>query len=285
MCYWEIKTGQMWWYKNDLPIVKDFFKDYWNDDFKLETFKGTIEYCKLHDVSDEVIRLSCKFFEELNQKELYLLKIKDKETITITNIEDDNVNNNYNDNKFSEKQLLNVFAKIENENRELRSINSVLIDYKTKLDKYSKLEKIFNDERFMEDWLVRNIHKVLADLEVIDRQPIITWPNSKLKNRPDLFCLDKTTKELVIIENKVRGNKTTLETQYLTYKAWVSDNIEQINKKYADFNLKATEDFKFVIITDTTDDKLETICKYNKIPLILIDGGVIFQQIIPYDIK
>jgi hypothetical protein len=273
----------MWWSNNDLPVVKDFFKDYWDKIFKLETFKGTIENCELHNIFDEVIRLGCDFFEELNQKELYLLKIKDKETISITNIEDDNID--YSDNKFSEKQLLNVFAKIENENRELRNLNSVLIDYKTKLDKYSKLEKIFNDEKFMEDWLVRNIHKVLADLEVIDRQPIITWPNSKLKNRPDLFCIDKTTKELVIIENKVRGNKTTLETQYLTYKAWVSENIEQINNKYSNFKVKATENFKFVIITDTTDEKLETICKYNKIPLILIDGGVIFQQIVPYDIK
>ena len=235
MSYWEIKIGKMWWSKDDLLLVKDFFKDYWNINIKLETFKGTLEYCKLDDIFGEIIQLSCKYFEELNQKELYLLKIKDKETISITNIENDNINNSYNDNKFSEKQLLNYFAKIENENRELRNINSVLIDYKTKLDKYSKLEKIFNDEKFMEDWLVRNIHKVLADLEVIDRQSTITWPNSKIKNRPDLFCLDKTTKELVIIENKIRGNKTTLETQYLTYKAWVSENIEQINNKYASF--------------------------------------------------
>lgn len=272
----------MWWYKNELLLVKDFFKDYQDDfTFKLETFKGTTEQCKLRSSVDDIIILRCDFFEELNQKELYLLKIKDKEVISITNIEDDNSCNN---NNFSEKQLLNVFAKIENENRELRNINTVLIDYKTKLDKYSKLEKIFNDEKFMEDWLVRNIHKVLADLEVIDRQPTITWPNSKIKNRPDLFCLDKTTRELVIIENKIRGNKTTLETQYLTYRAWISENIEQINNQYSKFKINATEKFKFVIITDTTDEKLETICKHNRIPLILIDGGVIFQQIIPYDI-
>jgi hypothetical protein len=282
MSYWEIKSGQMWWYKNELLLVKDFFKDYQDDfTFKLETFKGTTEQCKLRSSVDDIIILRCDFFEELNQKELYLLKIKDKEVISITNIEDDNSCNN---NNFSEKQLLNVFAKIENENRELRNINTVLIDYKTKLDKYSKLEKIFNDEKFMEDWLVRNIHKVLADLEVIDRQPTITWPNSKIKNRPDLFCLDKTTRELVIIENKIRGNKTTLETQYLTYRAWISENIEQINNQYSKFKINATEKFKFVIITDTTDEKLETICKHNRIPLILIDGGVIFQQIIPYDI-
>jgi len=288
MSYWEIKVGQMFWGKNEVILIKDFFKNYFDTEFKLETFNGTIEYCTLHIVSDDVIRLGCKFFEQLNQKELYLLKIKDKETVTITNIEDDTTENkiaeNNNDNQFSEKQILKIIANLEKENQELRKINSTLINYKSKLDRYSKLEKIFNDEKFMEDWLVRNIHKVLADLEVIDRQPIITWPNSKIKNRPDLFCIDKTTRELVIIENKVKGNKNTLETQYLTYKAWVSENINQINSKYSNFNIKATDSFKFLIITDTTDDKLESICKHNRIPLILIDGGVCFQQIVPYDI-
>ena len=46
--------------------------------------------------------------------------------------------------------------------------------------------------------------------------------------------------------------------------------------------LKATENFKFVIITDTTDIRLEAICEDNKIALILIDGGVIFEELVPY---
>ena len=135
----------------------------------------------------------------------------------------------------------------------------------------------------MEDWLERNIHKAIADLEIIDRQPCITWPKSRLKNRLDFFCVDKTTRELVIVENKVRGNKTTLETQYLSYKAWVTENLNNINEKYKNLNVKATDSFKFVIITDTTDDRLESICRHSKITLILIDGGVIFEEIVPYD--
>jgi hypothetical protein len=96
--------------------------------------------------------------------------------------------------------------------------------------------------------------------------------------------VDKTTRELVIVENKVRGNKNTLETQYLSYKAWVTDNMVAINEKYKSREIKATSNFKFVIITDTTDDRLESICKHSKITLILIDGGVIFEELIPYNL-
>lgn len=55
-----------------------------------------------------------------------------------------------------------------------------------------------------------------------------------------------------------------------------------INEKYKDKNIKASENFKFVIIADTTDERLEAICEDNKIALVQIDGGVIFEEIIPY---
>ena len=161
-------------------------------------------------------------------------------------------------------------------------MNEELIRYKDRLEKYQNLEYIFEDERFMEDWLERNIHKALANLEVIDRQPVIVWNEPFMRNKPDFFCLDKTTRELVIVENKVRGRHKRIETQLLSYKAWVNRNINEINAQYKDSGLKATENFKFVIITDTTDERLEAICEDNKIALILIDGGVIFEEIIPY---
>ena len=134
----------------------------------------------------------------------------------------------------------------------------------------------------MEDWLERNIHKALANLEIIDRQPVITWNEPFMRNKPDFFCLDKTTRELVIVENKVRGRHRTVETQFLTYSAWVKRNLEKINEKYKDKDLKATDKFKFVIIADTIDERLEAICEDNKIALVLIDGGVIFEEIVPY---
>jgi len=87
---------------------------------------------------------------------------------------------------------------------------------------------------------------------------------------------------LFIVENKVRGNNRTIDTQYLSYKAWVTENLNLINEKYKDKNIKATNNFKFVIITDTSDDRLESICRHSKITLILIDGGVIFEELIPY---
>ena len=94
--------------------------------------------------------------------------------------------------------------------------------------------------------------------------------------------MDKNTRELVIVENKVRGRHRKVETQFLTYTAWVKRNLEKINEKYKDKNLKTTENFRFVIITDTTDERLQAICEDNKIALILIDGGVVFEEIVPY---
>lgn len=103
-----------------------------------------------------------------------------------------------------------------------------------------------------------------------------------MRNRPDFFCLDKTTRELVIVENKIRRRFRRVETQYMTYKAWVRRHIDAINRKYEESNLKASEYFKFVIIADPTDERLEAICEDNHICLVVIDGGVIFEEIIPY---
>ena len=54
------------------------------------------------------------------------------------------------------------------------------------------------------------------------------------------------------------------------------------HEKYKNKNLKPTLGFKFIIITDTTDERLERICEVNRIGLIIIEGGVNIQEIVPY---
>ena len=289
---WEVKYGQIGVSGKDNILARELFKNFFGKTFTLETFKGTYRDINFNEKTQSTsLRLSCSsFFKQLKPDDTIYLQVKNEDTVLITSKEpsiSDTVTSTISTTpvkpKFSDKELLEIIAVLTKENQQLRETNSSLFTYKERLEKYENLHKIFNDEKFMEDWLERNIHKAIADLEIIDRQPIITWPKSRLKNRLDFFCVDKTTRELVIVENKVRGNKTTLETQYLSYKAWVKENLNNINEKYKDLNVKATDSFKFVIIIDTTDDRLESICRHSKITLILIDGGVIFEEIVPYD--
>ena len=286
---WEVKYGQMSISGKDNVIARDLFKNYFGKTFKLETFKGTYNDVNFNEKSSTTsLRLSCsEFFKQLKANDIIYLQVKDDEIVQILDKEPSttviNQHPTQTKSKFTETELLEIIAGLTKENQQLRETNSSLFPYKERLEKYEGLQKIFNDEKFMEDWLERNIHKAIADLEIIDRQPTITWPASKLRNRLDFFCVDKTTRELVIVENKVRGNKTTLETQYLSYKAWVTENLNLINEKYKDKDTRATNNFKFVIITDTSDDRLESICRHSKITLILIDGGVIFEELVPYN--
>ena len=166
------------------------------------------------------------------------------------------------------------------ENKNLRILNAELTEYKRRLNQYKGLEYIFEDEQFMETWLEKNIHKAIASLEIIDRQPVITWNEpSFMRNRPDFFCLDKTTKELVIVENKVRGRHRHFETQYLTYSSWVKRNLDQINEKYKDRLLNATINFRFVVITDTVDERLQAICEDSDIALIAVKEAYFLKKL------
>ena len=289
IAFWEVKHGQIGISGKDNVLARELFKDFFGRTFKLETFKGIFNDVNFNEKSlSTSLRLSCSaFFKKLSPNDVVYLKIKDTDTIQIVK-EEPTISREpsaeiIKKTKFSEIELLEIIADLTKENQQLRETNSSLFPYKERLEKYESLQKIFSDERFMEDWLERNIHKAIADLEIIDRQPTITWPTSRLRNRLDFFCLDKTTRELVIVENKVRGNRTTIETQYLSYRAWVAENLEIINSKYIEKNVSATLNYKFVIITDTSDDRLESICRNNNITLILIDGGVIFEEIVPYN--
>lgn len=283
---WEIKYGQIAIPGRNYEIAKKLFKDYLGTTFKLETFEGTFSNRHFLDAGYG-LRLACKpFFSKLNDGDTIYLQPLDQNTVKISKeepiekIEDRERKEVIHPETSAD--VTKLLMELVKENKALREENEELIRYKDRLEKYQNLEYIFEDEKFMEEWLERNIHKALANLEIIDRQPAINWNEPFMRNKPDFFCLDKTTRELVIVENKVRGRHRKIETQILTYTAWAKRNLEKINEKYKDKNLKTTKNFRFVIITDTTDERLQAICEDNKIALILIDGGVVFEEIVPY---
>jgi hypothetical protein len=286
MASWEIKYGQILLSGENNISARDIFKDYFGKIFTLDTFKGTYKNVNFLDkLSKSNVRLCCsQFVKQLKADDVIYISIENEDIIKISQNEPINnaTTNQSISKKFTENELKNIIIDLTRENQKLKEYNSELLEYKNQLDKYESLDKIFKDEKFMEDWLERNIHKVISDLDVIDRQITVSWPDLKT-SRLDLLCIDKTSKELVVIENKVKGRNKTLETQYLTYKAWIVKNIDKINDKYKSHNLKATNNFKFVIITDTINDKIESMCSGNNIPLIFIDGGVIFEEIVPYE--
>lgn len=290
---WEIKYGQIQMTGKSYEIAKKIFLDHIGITFELETFLGVFSNRHfIHEDTRNSLRLACSpFFSKLNEGDIIYLKPIDVNKIAIYKEEPVEAAEpkveEIKDKVLQDAgpEFTQVLIDVVKENKILREENEELIKYKDRLEKYQKLEYIFEDEKFMEDWLERNIHKAIANLEIIDRQIVITWNEAFMRNKPDFFCLDKTTRELVIVENKVRGRHRKVETQFLTYRAWTKRNLDRINEKYKDKNLKATKNFKFVIITDTTDERLEAVCEDNKIALILIDGGVVFEEIIPYYYK
>jgi hypothetical protein len=283
---WEVQYGQILFSGQNNVIAREMFKDFFGRQLKLYTFKGNYNNVKLLDkLTKSNVRLCCsQFVKQLKTDDIIFIYSEEYNTIKISRdkpqdimLSKHNTMNNY-----SEDELKNIIIKQTMEIQSLKEYNSELLEYKEQIEKYESLDKIFKDEKFMEDWLARNIHKVVSDLEVIDRQISVTWKDMK-RSRFDLLCIDKTTKELVIVENKVRNRNKTLETQYLTYKAWIAKNLDIINQKYQKFDLKATNEFKFIIITDSLDTKTQEMCEGNDIPLIYINGGVIFEPIVPYE--
>lgn len=285
---WEVKYGQIAITGNDYQIAIKLLEPYIGKPFTLETFKGLFHNRNFNHKSEiNSLRIACKqFFGELQEgDEIYFkpidsnklgvyatepkTKTEKKEELGITE-------------KINHEELLSHLYALSKENKQLREVNDTLFEYKNRLEKYQRLEYIFEDEKFMENWLERNIHKAVAQLEIIDRQPSIHWKEGFMRDRPDFFCVDKTTRELVIVENKVRGRHRNVDTQYLKYRTWALRHLNIINEKYQVQNIRATPNFKFVIITDTTDERLEAICEDNNIALILIDGGVVFEEIVPY---
>lgn len=286
---WEIKYGQIAITGKEYLSAKSLFDKYFGRTFEIQTFLGNFKNRHfIHESTRNSLRLACAhFFSKLSEGQIIYLRPINENSIQIIEKEPSSK-------KIIEKKdievkkdlpiddILKLIYAVTNENKTLREENEMLLKYKDRIEKYQKLEYIFEDEKFMEDWLERNIHKAISNLEIIDRQPTNIWSEGFMRDRPDFFCIDKTTREFVVVENKVRGRFRRVDTQYLKYKAWVKRNLTSINEKYNGSNIKATDNFKFVIITDTTDERLEAICEDNRITLVQIDGGVIFEEIIPY---
>jgi hypothetical protein len=58
---------------------------------------------------------------------------------------------------------------------------------------------LFSSEKFLETWLNENIHKIMPELEIIDQQPTLSWPDGNF-GRLDLLAKNKETKDIAIIE-------------------------------------------------------------------------------------
>jgi hypothetical protein len=286
---WEIKYGQISLTGRNYISAKSLFEPYLAKTFELVTFLGNFPNRHfVHESTKNSLRLACvPFFSKLEEGQLIYFQPIDDNKIGVYNSEptekmDTKVKIEKVNSDVNYEHIIKHLYELSKENKELRTENEELLKYKDRIEKYENLDYIFEDEKFMEDWLERNIHKAISNLEIIDRQPTNVWVESFMRDKPDFFCIDRTTKEFVIVENKIRGRNRTVDTQFLKYRAWVKRNIEVINEKYKEKGIKATGKFKFVIITDTTDDRLEAICEDNYISLIHIDGGVIFDPIVPY---
>lgn len=194
---WEIKYGQIAITGSDYQVAKKLFEGYFGRTFELATFKGDFPNRHfIHEGNRKSLRLACTpFFGTLREGDVVYIqplgtdKIKILENEPIEKIEEIR--------SLEEKEIIppgtsaditKLIIDIVKENRRLREENEELLIYKDWLEKYQKLEYIFEDEKFMEDWLERNIHKALANLEVIDRQPVVTWNEMFMRNKPDFFC-------------------------------------------------------------------------------------------------
>lgn len=157
---------------------------------------------------------------------------------------------------------------------ELESENKELAGYKRRFEQIRSLDFLFSEEKLFEDWLVKNMHKVIPRLRVLDRQVRITWEDGQFRQL-DLFCMDQDTKDLVIVEVKTRKHRfKTAFDQYLKYTSWARRNLNRINAHYQDQGLCATEGLGFLIITDYVTDEMKAICEDNGIGLIRIIGGI-----------
>ncbi len=236
---WEIKYGQIQVGGEDYPVALKLFGDFVGRQFTLHTFRGDFPRKHLiHTVERKVFRFACKpFFGQLTEDTVVYLFPSDETTIAISDTEPEgsldqgNVPNPENSGLAMEvpKPILDLIA----DNLRLRQVNQELLKYKDRLEKYQSLNYIFEDERFMEDWLERNIHRAIPHLEIMDRQPSVLWPQTFRRNRLDFLCKDRTTRQLVVVENKVRGRHRDVAGQYLAYKAWVMRNLQQINQQNA----------------------------------------------------
>lgn len=169
----------------------------------------------------------------------------------------------------------------ENLLMEIIELQREVMELKTYKDKYNKIlqaESMFNSEKVFESWLKENIHHISKEIEILDQQPTITWPDGKF-GRLDLLGKNKDTGNITIIEVKTKKrNKRSGYDQFVRYTSWVKRNMKKIHSKYS---LESTsKDVDFVIITDHINDEMVAICEDNGISLIHVFGGLGFNKIV-----
>lgn len=174
-------------------------------------------------------------------------------------------------------------SKIIDLQEDVIRLQEVVGELRTYKDYYNKIlntDYLFSSERFFESWLQDNMHKILPELEVLDRQPQARWPDGKF-GRLDLLAANKESHDLCIIEVKTR--KRSVKSgydQFVRYVSWAKRNREQLAKAYSGHSLQPSESPSFVIITDYVDDEMAAICKDHGITLIHVFGGLGFEKIV-----
>jgi len=155
-------------------------------------------------------------------------------------------------------------------------------DLRTYKDRYQKIlgtDFLFSSEKFFESWLQENMHRILPELDVIDRQPQARWADGKF-GRLDLLAVHKESKGLCIIEVKTRKrSKHSGYDQFVRYISWASRSIDQLAETYSAHGLRPSERPSFIIITDYINDEMTAICEDHGITLIHVFGGLGFEKI------
>lgn len=175
--------------------------------------------------------------------------------------------------------LREKIISLQQEVIDLKTEMLLLNEYKIQYQKILNADYLFNSERFLETWLEENIHKLAANLQIIDRQPNIKWTNGKF-GRLDLLAMNKETNDLVIIEVKTRKrDKKSSYDQFLRYTTWARKNLDELQKTYSIHGLKPTINLEFMIITDHVDEEMSEICRAHGITLLKIFGGLGFEKV------
>lgn len=176
--------------------------------------------------------------------------------------------------KFRNNEILESLVEHQEKIIELQDEVKKLNEYREKYQKVIGTDYFFESEKILEDWITHNIHLVSPNLDIIDRQPRITWADGKF-GRLDLLAFDKVKNNIVIIEVKTRKRKNKSGyDQYLRYTTWVKSNISQIKEKYNQFDFRNLNEPDFLIITDYVNDEMKAICENHSIGLIEIFGGL-----------
>lgn len=172
------------------------------------------------------------------------------------------------------EQLALKVISLQEELIELKDEIGHLRTYKEFYNKILNTDYLFSSEKFFENWIQDNIHRIFPEFEILDRQPCASWPDGKF-GRLDLLAVNKESKDLVIIEVKTRKrSKRSGYDQFLRYTSWARRNIELLRAKFESYKLQPTNDPQFVIITDYVDDEMRAICKDHGITLVHIFGGL-----------